>query len=371
MIFRLSNEPDVISGLLLGDKGGGKTPTWQIAFGFFVPSRRIAERCTRNRNIVRLGEVTLARRVKLQRAYLGEAGPAVAELSSGGDEVLFGTTSECQVQLLAGYEGAKIVAAISLDPEDGCLLRNTTQDPTLVLVDGAPVYSIFKLEDGDLLDVAGDQFRVLIPRFSEQPPTPVVVAPPVEIPEPVIPKSSYELEKISGTTEFSSFGPADNLWSLDEVLDALLVKPGAFVFANFRGAKSRPGSGLETGEDLLSAAPEEIREMFSLHVIAEGELDQKKMVFRQLAARDCAVIVLPEVGDAQACVKSLKLYYGWLTKPSVLDFTLLKGSKSLTTEILKPIQLFLIAEIGRTPEWKICVKASADVQKIASLLQKT
>lgn len=305
----------------------------------------------------------------MQRAYLGEAGPAVAELYSGGDEVLFGTTSECQVQLLGGYEGAEIVAALSLDPEDGCLIRNTTQEPSLVLVDGAPVYSIFKLEDGDLLDIAGDQFRVLIPRFSEQPAAPVVVAPPVRIPEPEIPKSSYELQQISGTTEFSSFGPADNLWSLDEVLDALLVQPGAFLFANFRGAKSRPEPGLEIGEDLLSAAPEEIRDMFSLHAIAEGKLDQKKRVFRQLAARDCAVIVLPQGGDSGACVKALKLYYGWLTKPSVLDFTLLKGSKSLTTEILKPIQLFLMAEIGRTPEWKICIKATADVQKIASLLK--
>ena len=347
-----------------------KTPIWLIAFGALVRSEHLTERGTQNRSIVRLGEVTLTRRVKLQRAYLGEAGPAVAELYSGGDEVLFGTTSECQVQLLAGYEEAEIVAAISLDPEDGCLIRNTTQDPTLVLVDGAPVYSIFKLEDGDLLDVAGDQFRVLIPRFSEQPPAPVVVAPPVEIPEPEIPKSSYELERISGTTAFSSFGPADNLWSLDEVLDALLVKPGAFFFANFRGAKSRPGSGLEIGEDLLSAAPEEIREMFSLHMVAEGELAQKKMAFRQLAARDCAVIVLPEGGDSQACVKALKLYYGWLTKPSVLDFTLLKGSKSLTTEILKPVRLFLMAEIGRTPEWKICVKASTDVQTVASLLKE-
>ena len=313
----------------------------------------------------------MSRRVKLHRAYLGEAGLAVAELYSGGDEVLFGITSECQVQLVSGYEGAEIVAALSLDPEDGCLIRNTTQEPSLVLVDGAPVYSIFKLEDGDLLDIAGDQFRVLISRFVEQPAAPVMVAPPVEVPQPELPKSSYELRRISGTTEFSCYGPSDNLWSLDEILDALLVKPGAFIFANFRGAKSRPGSGLEIGEDLLSAAPEEIREMFSLHVIADGELDQKKVVFRQLAARDCAVIVLPEGGDSQACAKALKLYYGWLTKPSVLDFTLLKGSKSLTTEILKPVRLFLMAEIGRTPEWKICVKASADVQKIASLLKAT
>ena len=145
-----------------------KAPNRQLVFGSLVRSGRLVVICTRIRNIVRLGEVTLSRRVKLHRAYLGEAGLAVAELYSGGDEVLFGITSECQVQLVSGYEGAEIVAALSLDPEDGCLIRNTTQEPSLVLVDGAPVYSIFKLEDGDLLDIAGDQFRVLISRFFEQ-----------------------------------------------------------------------------------------------------------------------------------------------------------------------------------------------------------
>jgi len=237
-----------------------------------------------------------------------------------------------------------------------CLAENVSRNPRLVTLNGQPLYSVGQLEKGDLLQIGHDQFTVV---FQDETPlqriaptaVPVEAEPPRYVPSTV-------LNAVLLNAALSQHTPQDSAWEFTDLLPWLVAEFDAFLLANFRHAGLSPTAAVETGQDLFEHAPDEVRDIYSLHAIGDVAVEQKLEVYERLQNRDATVWVVPEEDMAQS-LEDAKIYLAWFARPSVLDMTLQKSPKEFTEGLLKPFKAIFL-EGSNGSDWVMYTKADFD-----------
>ena len=136
------------------------------------------------------------------------------------------------------------------------------------------------------------------------------------------------------------------------MLRQLFTQQPTIVFANFRAAGIDPPAEAVAGADWFNDAPDEIREVHSLHAIVDGSPEERLQWVKTLGEKDAVLVASPD-GDIPMCLDSIKLFSGWFVRPSILEVTLTQGSRLLCEQLLRPFLGLIIQQNDSKPEWVV------------------
>ncbi|MCA9047975.1 MAG: hypothetical protein KDA89_04565 [Planctomycetaceae bacterium] len=260
--------------------------------------------------------------------------------------------------------------------DDVCIARNKTGHSGLVFLNGKVFYDLVRLENGDDLQVGNDQFVIVQqrPKAADKPEprvavpsSPVVVAPvvvapavaasrvaaPAVAPEPPVVRQEPAVQRNIRAHEVQRgvvrHVPEDGRWSAKLLLEELAGRGTLLQFTNFRHAGVTPPSLASLGDDLFETMPEEVRSIYSLHVLSDASVDERLQVHRLLEKRDAEVWGIPS-DSVSAAMKDSKLYLAWLARPSVLEMTLERSPRDFCESLLAPFRaVILVPKDGKSP----------------------
>ena len=269
------------------------------------------------------------------------------------ESTLLGVGPDAGIVLSPIINVPSICAQIWNSPESGCVIENLTELPHLVYVNDEAVLTTAIADDGDLVQIGFDQFRVSVRKPVPAKTTPVPVPAAIVAAQPAAPAVNFTLTARRINADVQSCVPADHRWVFDDILRRALRTPTTFLLINLVHAGVTASEPEIMGSDLLEGAPEEVRAMYSVHVVTEATSEQKLAIWNLLKDKDAAIAVIPETDDIAGCVKNSKLYLGWLSRPSVLEMTLKQGSRELSGAILKNFKAILIRGRGGETGWTV------------------
>ncbi|MCA9058580.1 MAG: hypothetical protein KDA96_21405 [Planctomycetaceae bacterium] len=249
--------------------------------------------------------------------------------------------------------------------EDGsCIAQNQTGNAGLVFLNGQPLLDLVKLEDGDALQVGSDQFVVLLHRESAEPePVPVIPAAVAVEPEVREPELRRTIRSTGVGKCTAKHVPEDARWDTERLLNELAERGPLLQFLNFRHAAVDVPAIKSLGEDLFATMPEEVTEIYSLHVVSDAALPDRLKVHRMMEKRDAEVWAVP-AGDVETTMKEAKLYFAWLARPSVLEMTLRQSPRSFCESMLAPFQALFVVPVDGASPWAAYTAAGAEFSDV-------
>lgn len=276
-----------------------------------------------------------------------------------GKSITLGGGTECDVHLTPYFQMPDACARIWHD--DHRLVENLTRRTSIVLLNGRPLHGVALFENGDVLEIGVDQFRMTC-REDEAKATPRKSPPtsPLATREPAVPQISYDLNSTVVTPLVTKYSPVDPNWRFADLAKHLFEDHPTILFANFRAAGIDPPAESVVGADLFRDAPEEIREEHSLHAIFNAPLEARMQWIEMLWEKDAAIVAISD-GDIAKCLTDVKFLGGWLVRPSILEVTLTRGSRHLCEKLLSPFLGFVIRPEESTQEW--CVYSGSKVSR--------
>jgi hypothetical protein len=269
------------------------------------------------------------------------------------ESTLLGVGPDAGIVLSPIINVPSICAQIWNSPESGCVIENLTELPHLIYVNEEAVQTTAIADDGDLVEIGFDQFRISVRKPASLKTTPVPVTAAAVAAHPAAPAVNFTLAARRINPDVQSCVPTDHRWVFDDVLQRALKTSSTFLLINLVHAGVTPPKPEIIGSDLLDGAPEEVRNMCSVHAVTEATAVQKLAIWNLLKDKDAAIAVIPETDDTAGCVKNSKLYLGWLSRPSVLEMTLKQGSRELSGAILKNFKAILIRGKGGEAGWSV------------------
>ena len=285
---------------------------------------------------------------------------------SKGEILRFGCGGDVDFELTASADFPKISAHIWNGDEgyDGCILENISRKDSHVFLNGNPVHSVALLEGGDIVQIGVDRFQIFCHKektASEVSSPPVLHRPQkTDPPKTILPQINYTVQTTVVNAALHKFMPIDRMWSQNELLTQVCRRSQVILFANFRLAGVVPGAPELVGPDRFQDAPEEVREMYSLHTIFGGTPGQKLQIVDKLRAKDAVIIGLPE-GDVETCLAASKLFWGWFARPSVLEMSITRGSRELCKKIMEPFRGLLVKPQAGTADWVLYAKSESTI----------
>ena len=117
------------------------------------------------------------------------------------------------------------------------------------------------------------------------------------------------------------------------------------LFVNFRRAKTALPEWLSEQDDLYAEAPQEVREVHSLHAVGDRDLDELWKLADSLKNRDACVWVFSSL-SREELLKGLKLYSAWYARPSLLKMQFEQGSKELAKGLLTGVDVVVLQVPG-------------------------
>lgn len=144
------------------------------------------------------------------------------------------------------------------------------------------------------------------------------------------------------TAELSS---ATNKTDVTSVLQLLAQNRKVALFVNCRWAKEALPDWLSESDDLFFEAPQEVREVYSLHAVGNRELDELWDLAEWVKDRDAGIWVFSDI-HRDDLLKGLKLYLAWYARPSVLKTQLEQGSRELAKRLLSGVIAVLLQKPG-------------------------
>ena len=275
-------------------------------------------------------------------------GSAEAEIDlPKGKSIMLGGGASADVRLTPYFQRPEHCARIWHD--DHCLVENLTRKTSIVMLNGRPLHTVALFEKGDVLQIGVDQFTMSC-REEEDKSPPLQSAKAVK--ESVAPQISFALNSTVVSSKVTRHSPADSKWQSADMLLQLFAQHPTIVFANFRAAGMDPPAETVAGKDLFCDAPEEIREIHSLHAIVDGAPNERVELVKKLAEKDAAIVAIPD-GDIQLCLSKMKLFAGWFVSPGILEVTLTQGSRFLCEQLLHPFLGLILEPIESRPGWVI------------------
>lgn len=264
-----------------------------------------------------------------------------------GKSIMLGGGAGADVRLTPYFQLPENCARIWHD--DHCLVENLTRKTSIVMLNGRPLHTVALFEKGDVLQIGVDQFTMTC-REDEDKSLPPQSAKAVKA--SVAPQLSYALNSTIVSSMVTRHSPVDVKWQSPAMLLQLFARHPTIVFANFRAAGIDPPAETVAGKDLFWDAPDEIREIHSLHAIVEGSPNERVELVKKLAEKDAAIVAIPN-GDIQLCLNKMKMFGGWFVRPSILEVTLTQGSRFLCQQLLHPFLGLVLEPIESRPEWVI------------------
>lgn len=258
------------------------------------------------------------------------------------------------------------------DDYDGCILENITRRDAIVFLNGNPVHSVALVEDGDLVRIGVDEFHVFFRSQTSDPAPPPagsVRMPPVVKIDPqgiVAPQTDYTIRTTVVNSALHRHLPVDAKWTQTDFLMQLFRKTPVILFVNFRLAGIDPAPRDLIGPDRFQEAPEEVRDIYSLHAITGGTPGQKLQLVEKLQAKDAVVVALPD-GDPETCLAESKLFWSWFARPSVLELTLTRGSRELCSNLMKAYRGFVLHPRDASAQWVIYAKPGTPLESLSPL----
>ena len=275
-----------------------------------------------------------------------------------GKSITLGGGAGYDVQLTPYFQLPEVCARIWHD--DHCLVENLTRRTSIVLLNGRPLHSVALFENGDVLEIGVDQFRMSChdDKAKASPPTS-----PLAAREPAVPKISYELNSTVVSPSVARYSPVDPHWRFADMAKQLFEEHPTILFANFRAAGIDPPAESVVGADLFRDAPDEIREEHSLHAIIDAPLEEWTQWVEMLWEKDAGIVAIPD-GDIAKCLTDVKLLAGWFVRPSILEVTLTRGSRYLCEKLLSPFLGFVIHPNETRPEWVVYSGSKVSGEKL-------
>ena len=286
----------------------------------------------------------------------GEIG-AMIELPKG-KAITLGAAVDADLRLTPYFRLPDVCVRIWHD--DHCIAENMARKDSLVSLNGQPLYSVAQLEDGDVLQIGVDRFKVSCREVISV--SPVKTQQSME--KSAAARIDYTLNSTVVNSAVSRHAPLDSKWTQNDLLKQLFAKKQTILFANFRVAGVDPPGPDVAGPDHYKDAPAEVRDMYSLHAITGGTPEQKLLIVESLRGKDAVVVALPE-SDPATCLAESKKFWAWFARPSVLGFTLTQGSRELCEKLLKPFQGLLIQPKAQSAEWVVYSKAGTKPEDLA------
>ncbi|MCA9065366.1 MAG: hypothetical protein KDA96_19995 [Planctomycetaceae bacterium] len=285
----------------------------------------------------------------IQRLSLCDENERVLSLR-GDRQYIIGAGSAAAMRLHQSFGLPAACLRVWLEESD-CIARNETGDPYLVLLNGQPLVDLVKLEDGDALQIGSDQFVFLLER--DDPKTAAAAQPTVApLPVPVEPEIDYEIQSQPLNAAVSRYEPRDSRWKFEVLLRQLCLSGTVIQFVNFRHAGVPTPNRKWIGDDLFAEAPDDVRDIYSLHAITGVELRDHLELHQLLTDRDAEVWAIP-ASDAESCLREAKLHLAWLARPSVLEMTLRRSPKDFCASLLQPFSALVVAQSRHSSAWTI------------------
>ena len=129
------------------------------------------------------------------------------------------------------------------------------------------------------------------------------------------------------------------------VIRWLAQRRNVTLFVNFRRAKTALPEWLSEDDDLYAEAPQEVREVYSLHAVGDRSLDELWKLAESLKDRDACVWVFSSLPQDEL-LKGLKLYLAWYARPSLLKMQFEQGSKELAKGLLTGVDVVVLQVPG-------------------------
>lgn len=286
-----------------------------------------------------------------------------------GGIIRFGSGGDVDFELTAFLDFPSVCAHIWNGDEgyDGCILENISRRDSLVFLNGNSVYSVALLEGGDVIQIGMDRFEIFCRKEKTVPavsPAPGLHRPEkIDPPQTLVPGIDYTLQKSTVNTALQKFTPIDTTWTQSVLLTQICRSCRVILFANYRLAGVDPTAPELAGPDRYQDAPEEVREMYSLHAVMGGTPGQMLQIVDKLRTKDAVIIALPE-GDAETCLAESKLYWGWFARPSVLEMSLTRGSRELCKKIMEPFRGLLVKPQVGSADWVLYTKPESTIEDL-------
>ena len=260
-----------------------------------------------------------------------------------GKSISLGGGAGCDVHLTPYFQMPDACARIWHD--DHRLVENLTRKTSIVLLNGRPLHGVALFENGDVLEIGVDQFRMTC-RDDE------AKASPQAARQPAVPQISYDLGSTAVSPSVARHSPVDANRRFADMLKQLFEVRPTILFANFRAAGIDLPAESMTGADLFREAPDEIREEHSLHAIIDAPLEERMQWVEMLWKKDAVIVAIPD-GDIAKCLTDVKLLIGWFVRPSILEVTLTRGSRILCEKLLSPFLGLVIHAAESSQEWSV------------------
>ena len=264
-----------------------------------------------------------------------------------GKSIMLGGGAGADVRLTPYFQMPDSCARIWHD--DHCLVENLTRKTSLVLLNGRPLHTVALFEKGDVLQIGVDQFNMSCREDEDKSPPP---QPAKSAGTPATPQINYALGSTVVSPAVTRHSPVDPNWKSADMLRQLFTQQPTIVFANFRAAGIDPPAEAVAGADWFNDAPDEIREVHSLHAIVDGSPEERLQWVKTLGEKDAVLVAIPD-GDIPMCLDSIKLFSGWFVRPSILEVTLTQGSRLLCEQLLRPFLGLIIQQNDSKPEWVV------------------
>lgn len=194
------------------------------------------------------------------------------------------------------------------------------------------------LQHGDRIIAGRAEFEITIQAGTE-----TVLPVSIDVPEePAIVVKPERIEITNASRGLISKAEASSISELPQFIASIAELRNLYLLFNRKrfGLQETFGSSTNS-QDLIERAPSEIRSTDSLELFAvEGSAESWLIVARILAA-DSGVLLASSKSEG-ALKESMKLFWGWFLRPSVLNHHLEHGSEFLTTQLLSPVDAIMI-----------------------------
>jgi len=247
---------------------------------------------------------------------------------SANRRVTFGGGEFADQQILGTSRLPDVCFMLETDSAE-CRLVVAANHREVVAVNGQGVGHSVALADGDRISVGGAELAVEIEATSASDDS--ENAPP----------QSATFTSSETPSRLARLQNDDDQSPVGQVVAQVSEKVPAILLGNFRfGGVSLP-EWVEEADDLYEPYPDEVREIYSLHAMADRELDELIAVGRELADRDASVWCFSQK-PWDELKEDLKFYLAWFARPSVLKMQFDEGGKELAHGIMNCLDVLLL-----------------------------
>lgn len=248
-----------------------------------------------------------------------------------GQFVTLGTSRRADFRLHGDGSLPPICAHLEVRERD-CVVTHAAAGASLLVVNGRAKPSAV-LESGDIIRIGKAELRVRWELKAED-----------RDAESHLGKRDYtERTVATGVLEWSPDDGSD--WPMRALIDQLSSPLCPLLIVNGKLAGDKVPAWVLREPDWYQAAPEEVRNEHSLHVLAERPIDELWEVYEPLHADGVATWAFSR-GATQTVMSQAQIYLAWFARPGVLEQSLRRGSEMLVEGLFRPFWGFCFRPAG-------------------------